>query len=203
MLGIGGDAPRRADVVGDRLPKLRQALRVLVFGKARATVAHLGLQDAPPFVGREGGRIGAADPEIEIEPAAVGADDGLRPHSARLDMRVVVIVVGALAADFGGMAACRHHPFGQVRADEGANIGTAFDVAFAEQLLIGENDGIARHAELFAQRSRSRYMVPAAQPVVEDHIPDLIEQLTLQRAGIAWIDRQDNLHPEPLPGPID
>jgi len=177
--GVAIDRARNAQVFGDGF-----AQRTVT--GARAVGQHLRLRAAPVLVLQATPDLAGKlrhirDAGHESAPLLV-ADAGLaREH-------------GAARRQFGfaGRIGERHGApdgfgdlVGRGIGDEGAGAGTAFEIAFGQQLFVGVGNRVARHAKLAGKIARRRQLQTGRQSLGEDGFADQLINLTIDRGARA------------------
>src|SRR5262249_55307761 len=91
-------------------------------------------------------------------------------------------------------AARREQPreiVGQLFGDEGARALAAGQVALGRELLVGEERGRAREAEIVGERARGRNPLTRRDDAVEDGLPDAGVDLLLQAEPRSMVDSNE------------
>ena len=87
---------------------------------------------------------------------------------------------------------------GKVVVDERANSSPCLQIALGGQALIGQYDGIARHAQLHGQGATGGHAHAWLQPAAENQLAHLLVQLSLQAVPAARVERDRSLHGVPF-----
>ena len=174
------DAARLAQILGDRLAKRWIAAGI-------AAIHHLGTR-MPPGAGEE------PRPERKRKVAVVRqARHETGPPFAGWVTRPVIRGIeqdGAAHGDLGcllcGCLQCLTRggaKIGKVVGDEGAGAAARHQITFAEELIEGGEDGVARDAVLFGQSAAGRNAVSGTQPSGENTLAQIGIDLPEQRVG--------------------
>ena len=192
-LGIGDDAARRREMIGDRGTQRRQAGRIAILGETgRAAMGEIGLQQPPPGLERKQLGTGAARKEIEQQPVAgdVRAHGRRAPCRSGIGMRVCNAIVASEAGCRRGM---RRQLFGDINSRRRPR----FDDAFDQQQVVGANHGVARDRQLLGELPRRRQPRARPDPRAADRLADLVDHLRRQRLRPGPIEEDGNLHVSP------
>jgi hypothetical protein len=172
LVGRRDDAPRPAEVAGERVPQGRQAARVAVAeGVVRGGVEHGPQRRLPLLAGEAGTQVEQAGQQVDPHVGGHVVDDR-RQHRRQ----------------HGRLGPRRGAP-GHRRDDRGgARAGR--QVALGHQLGIGVDDRAAGDAQLVGERPRGRHRRPGGQAPVDDRLAQRLLQLGAPAAGAVEVDAQ-------------
>jgi len=179
-------------VVQDSLTKLRNACRIAVLGHIPARGLDAPGDQALPGPARKEIGVRTSNFEVDRWLALRGIEHDLGSSLKHHGLAANVLVRGAAVpadAVLGNQGI-----FGDTAADEGTDRGSAFEVAFRDWALVGQDRGVAGYAELPAELARGGNRHARLQAAVQNESAELKKELILEGLRGRAVDSDGKLH---------